>query len=78
MDGVTLGCRTGCLGHQQDLYLVCKIPAPPDVMDAEPSSLAANLGDHRKQCPADRVDPEGRGLVREERKEKSSQLTMGK
>lgn len=78
MDGVTLGCRTECLGHQQDFYLVWKIPAPPGVMDAEPSSLAANLGDNRKRCPADRVDPEGRGLVLEGRKAKSSQLTMGK
>lgn len=78
MDGVTLGCRTGCSGHQQDLYLVWKIPAPAEVMDAEPSSLAANLGDNRKQSPADRVDPQGRELVREERKAKSSQLTMGK
>lgn len=75
MDGVTLGCRTLCSGHQQDFYLVWKILAPPDVMDAEPSSLAANLGDNRKQCP---VAPKGRGLMIEERKAKSSQLTVGK
>lgn len=75
MDAVTLGCRTGCSGHQEDFYLVWKILAPPDVMDAEPGSLAANLGDSRKQCP---VDPKGRGLMIEGRKAKSSQLKMGK
>lgn len=78
MDGVTLGCRTGCLGHQQNFYLVWKIPAPPGVMDAEPSSLAANLGDNQKRCPADRVDPEGRGLVLEGRKEKIQPAYNGK
>lgn len=29
-------------------------------------------------CPGDRVDLEGRGLVTEERKEETSRLTMGK
>lgn len=41
--GATLARRTGCRDQQHGVKLICKSLAPQDVMDKEPSSLAASL-----------------------------------